>query len=95
MNLNDVLIKPLVTEKSTLLRSFGTYSFQVRKDANKIQIKQAVKKLFNVETLDCKIIITKPKKKALRTKRGFGKTPFVKKAMVTLKSGQTISELDT
>ena len=95
MNLNDVLVKPLVTEKSTTLKAAGTYSFEVRKDANKIQIKQAVRKLFNVDPVQCRIVVSKPKVKALRNRRGYGKTSFVKKAMVTIKSGQRISELDT
>ncbi len=95
MNSSDVLIKPLITEKSTLLRATSTYAFEVRRDANKIQIKQAVKDIFKADVTQCKIIVVKPKKKALKNRRGYGKTAFLKKAMVTIKSGQTISELET
>ena len=95
MNLSDVLIKPLVTEKSTLLREKNTYSFVVRRNANKIQIRQAIKAVFGVNVVGCRVMVVKPKKKSLRNRPGSGKTAFVKKAMVTVKSGQNISELDS
>lgn len=95
MQVSDVLIKPLVTEKVTLLKTGRVYTFEVSRKANKIQVKQAVKEIFNVEPIKCQIMVIKPKKKAIRNRQGYGKTSFKKKAMVTIKSGQTISELDS
>lgn len=94
MNVNDVLIEPVLTEKSTFLREDNYFIFKVRKDANKIQIKKAVESIYDVKVEDCKIINVKPKRKMLRTRRGYGKTVSVKKAMVKLQKGQTIAELE-
>lgn len=94
MQINDILIKPIITEKSTMLKEGGYYTFKVNKDANKLMISQAVEAIYKVKVIDCKVLRTKPKVKMLRTRRGFGKTATIKKAMVRLEKGQTIPELE-
>lgn len=94
MQLNEVLIKPLVTEKSTVLKEKGVYSFVIAPKANKILVKQAIKSLFKVDVEDCNIIVQKGKRVSLRTRRGFGQKSGQKKAIVRLKDGQKIGELD-
>ena len=49
MQLHDVLIRPVITEKSTMLMEEGKYTFRVPLTANKVQIRQAVEKIFNVK----------------------------------------------
>lgn len=72
IELESVLLKPIVTEKSTRLREDSCYTFHVRKDTNKVTIKKAIEKIFNVTVVSCKISIVKPKKHMLRTRRGYG-----------------------
>ena len=85
----DIIIAPVITEKSQNLASDGkTYVFKVRKDANKIQIKQAVEKIFDVKVEKVNTINVKPRKK--RVGRYTGLTNRKKKAIVTLKEGSSI-----
>ncbi|MDD2318698.1 MAG: 50S ribosomal protein L23 [Geobacteraceae bacterium] len=89
MNIYDVIQKPLVTEKSTLQKeSQGIIAFQVHRDANKLEIKEAVEKLFKVEVLSVNTITVAGKLK--RFGRNFGKRSNWKKAYVTLKEGSTV-----
>ena len=94
MENSQIIIKPLVTEKSTVLRESGVYSFVVHPDSNKISIKQAIKALFNVEVDSVRIIRKKPQKVALRSRRGFGQKSGFKKALVKLKGDAKINELE-
>ena len=89
MDIHRVLIKPTITEKSTLLQESGKYTFRVAKEANKVEVKQAVETNFNVTVLD--VNITKLKGKQKRYGPRFSKMPDVKKAVVTLKSGDRIN----
>lgn len=84
----DVLIKPVVSEKSLSLMEENKYTFYVNKDANKIEIKNAVEKLFNVHVVKVRTMIVKGKLK--RQGRFVGRTPDRKKAIVTLKPGEKI-----
>ena len=84
----DILVKPLVSEKTMLLMGEGKYSFVVAKDANKIEIKQAVEKMFDVTVTDVNTRTIRGKIK--RQGRYEGKRPDVKKAIVTLKAGDQI-----
>lgn len=84
----EILVKPLVSEKSMLLMGENKYSFAVAKDANKIEIKNAVEKLFDVTVLDVNTRTIPGKIK--RQGRYEGKRPDVKKAIVTLKAGDQI-----
>ena len=86
---SEIIIAPVVTEKSQVLASNGkTYVFKVRKDANKIQIKKAIEELFNVKVKSVNTLNTKPKDK--RVGRYTGKTKTYKKAYVTLIDGASI-----
>ena len=95
MEARDVIIRPILTEKSNILRTEpkGTekryYVFKVRQDANKSELMKAVEKIFNVHPLDCKIINVKPKKKNRRmSKRGY--TRSYKKAIIVLDGKEKI-----
>ncbi len=88
-----ILIKPILTEKALKMQeSAGKYAFIVRRDANKIQIKQAVQKKFDVTVDDVKTINVKGKSKQMNTRHGItrGKRADWKKAIVTLRSGDKI-----
>ncbi|MGI6712041.1 MAG: 50S ribosomal protein L23 [Bacillota bacterium] len=87
-NPHDVLLKPLVSEKSVGLMEENKYSFLVDKNANKIEIKYAVQELFKVTVLNVTTRIIKGKMK--RMGRYVGKRPDRKKAIVTLKPGDKI-----
>ena len=104
MDLENVLIRPLLTEKSNLLQNgvsgFKKYTFQVDSRANKLQVMQAVKVLFQVEPLACNICWVKSKKKRnlpiskKSFQRGYGKKSSWKKAIVTLPKGKLIDSLE-
>ncbi len=84
----DVIHKPLITEKSTILGQFNKVTFRVRTDATKKHIKEAVEKLFNVEVKAVNTINQQGKVKRFRGR--IGKRNDFKKAIVTLAEGQTI-----
>jgi large subunit ribosomal protein L23 len=85
----SIILKPLVTEKGSRLRETGNkYLFQVALDANRIEIKQAVKQIFNVKVKDVKTIVVHGKVK--RMGMFSGKRPDWKKAVVTLEKGHSI-----
>ncbi len=89
MDLYQVLIGPHITEKATQIKSAtDQIVFKVHKDANKIEIKQAVERFFKVKVLDVRTINMKGKKKRLG--RFEGKKPDWKKAIVKLAPGQKI-----
>ena len=83
------VVKALVrTEKSTLVEPQGKYLFLVNTGANKQQIKQAVEHIYKVKVVDVNTLISRGKMRRVRYQ--VGKTPDIKKAIVTLKSGQKI-----
>ena len=86
----DVIKRPLImTEKGeTLKEVYNKVLFEVDPKANKIEIKAAVEKLFNVEVLDVNTLVVRGK--VARMGRRMGKRPNWKKAIVTLKEGETI-----
>ncbi len=92
MNLNDVIIRPVISEKSTELFEQNKYVFRVAFDANKQMVKQAVKELFGVKPEKINIIRVRGKKRRLRYKTG--NTSAWKKAIVTLKDGDSIEIFD-
>ena len=85
----DIIIAPVITEKSALLEQEGKYVFKVDTKANKVQIKQAIEKIFNVKVLSVNTSNSHPKKK--RVGKYTGMTSKYKKAIVTLKKVETIS----
>ncbi len=89
MDVNDIIIRPILTEKMTNLKeAFNQYAFQVHRDANKIQIKKAVEERFNVTVTKVRTINVRGKKR--RMGRFEGKRAAWKKAIVTLKEGDVI-----
>ena len=89
----SVLKKPLITEKSTRLsEKLNQYSFLVDKTANKPEIKVAIEKMYDVTVTSVSTVIYAGKAKSRFTKRGqfSGRRPSVKKAIITVKEGQTI-----
>jgi len=89
----DILLKPIVTEKMTTLgEDLNRYGFLVHKDANKIQIKQAVEKMYGVSVESVNTMRYGGKMKSRYTKSGIitGNTKSYKKAIITLAEGETI-----
>lgn len=84
----DVIVRPLVTEKSTMGSEHSKVTFVVAPDATKPEIKHAVEALFKVSVEDVNTLILKGKTKRFRGR--LGKRNDTKKAIVTLKEGQTI-----
>ncbi len=85
----EIIIRPVITEHSYDVMDNNVYTFEVAKDANKIEIRQAVEAIFNVSVVKVNTLNVKPKPKRVRyQKRGY--TNAWKKAMVTLKEGDTI-----
>lgn len=90
MRSEDIIIRPLLTEKSTSVReTLNKYTFIVSKDANKIMVKNAIKEMFNVNPLKVNILNVKGKRKRVRYKYGY--TASVKKAVITLDKSEKIS----
>ena len=85
----DIIIAPIITEKSASLEAQNTYVFKVDVKANKTSIKQAIEKIFNVKVKEVRTVNSHPKKK--RVGRYAGMTNKYKKAYVTLKEGNSIS----
>ena len=88
MNANDIIIRPVISEKSTELMESRKYVFQVARDANKLMITRAMKELFNVTPEKVNIINMRGKNRRLRYR--MGKRAAWKKAIVTLAIGQKI-----
>lgn len=93
MQLSEVIIAPLLTEKSNILsEKFNVYAFKVHKKSNKIEVKKAVENLYNVHVLEVNTMILPSKNKARLTKKGLfkGRKPSYKKAVVKLPEGEKI-----
>ena len=84
----DVIVSPVITEKSTALSEHNKVVFKVRNDATKPQIKEAVERLFDVKVKSVNTLVTKGKVKLFRGNRG--QRSDVKKAVVTLQEGHSI-----
>lgn len=85
-NINTILKSPLITEKTSRDSFYRKYAFEVDSCANKIEIKHAVEKIYNVKVQNVASVIIKGKTKRLRWNQP-GKTTAWKKAIVTLKKG--------
>ena len=84
----DVLLSPVISEKSYGLLDENKYTFIVRPDANKVQIRIAVEQVFNVKVTSVNTVNRVGKRK--RTRAGFGVRPDSKRAVVTLREGDRI-----
>jgi large subunit ribosomal protein L23 len=90
INLYEVIKRPIITESSTLMAAeLNQYTFEVDLRVNKIQIKDAVEAIFNVDVLNVATMIL-PKKRSTRGRKQYVRVPAMKKAIVTLPKGQTI-----
>ena len=93
----QIILQPLITEKSTILRDANKYAFVVNRKATKPQIRRAAEELFDIEGDILKIrtmhVRGKPKGKMLRYQRG--RKPHWKKAIITLREGATIQEFES
>ena len=89
---HDVIVRPIISEKSMDESGRGKYTFEVHGDASKIQVKAAVEELFKVQVTSVNVLTTKAKEKRRGTKRGriTGHTSAWRKAIVTLAPGQKI-----
>ena len=84
----EVIIRPVVTEHSYDQMENNVYTFEVANDSNKVEIRQAIEAIFNVSVVKVNTLNVKPKPKRVRYQ--VGQTRTWKKAMVTLKEGDTI-----
>ncbi len=91
MNVYQVLKRPILTEKTDYQRDDNQYVFEVDRSANKLQIKQAVETLFDVEVLAVNTMIMKPKRRRLGRKMIVTRSAW-KRAVVTLAPGEQIQE---
>jgi large subunit ribosomal protein L23 len=88
---HEVILHPLRTEKGVAAEAQGKYQFRVLHDANKVEIRQAVETIYKVKVRQVNTTITRGKMRRIRYH--YGKSPDVKKAIVTLQQGQTIENL--
>lgn len=89
----DIIIEPVISEKSYGLLDENKYTFIVRPDVNKTQIKIAVEKIFDVKVASVNTINRPGKRK--RTRFGYGKRPDTKRAIVSLRDGDRIDIFGT
>lgn len=93
MKLSEVLVKPIVTEKSNKLTDASkTYAFRVDRKANKLEVKKAVEEFYGVTVTEVNTVVVPAKSKSKFTKAGFisGRKPAYKKAYVKVAEGETI-----
>jgi large subunit ribosomal protein L23 len=94
----EIIKKPILTEKASLLtEKLNRYAFKVDHRANKIQIKSAVEQMFGVTVVSVNTSVVAGKAKSRYTKAGFvsGRSPKFKKAIITVKDGETIDFYST
>jgi large subunit ribosomal protein L23 len=88
MDASQVIIRPVVSEKSFVLAELGKYTFRVHDKAHKTQIRQAIEQLFDVKVVDVRTVSMRSKPK--RRGHTSGKTRHWKKAIVQVREGDTI-----
>lgn len=94
MNLSTVIFRPIMTEKAMAGNQFGRYVFEVDRRASKPQVKVAIERRFGVSVVRINTSVRKGKsRRDLRTRHIVAHSP-TKKAIVTLKKGQSIAPLD-
>ncbi|HEV3362950.1 MAG TPA: 50S ribosomal protein L23 [Acidimicrobiia bacterium] len=91
----DIVLRPVVSEKSYALLDRNVYTFVVRSDATKIQIRDAVEEIFNVRVTKVNTLNRKGKRKRNRRMPTFGKRADTKRAVVTLFPGNRIELFET
>lgn len=91
-NIYDIIRRPIITEKSSQLAENLVYTFEVAKDANKVEIKDAIEKIFNVKVKEIRTITVH--RKAAQMQRFQGFKAGYKKAIVRLEAGQKIDAFE-
>ncbi len=91
----DIILRPVVSEKSYALLDAGVYTFVVDPDASKIEIRQAVEEIFNVRVAKVNTLNRKGKRKRNRRQFTYGKRADTKRAIVTLAAGGRIDLFET
>ena len=89
-NPRDIIIRPVVSEKSYAAFDENVYTFVVAGDANKIQIRQAIEEIFDVRVTNVNTLNRKGKRKRDRRTGNYGQRPDTKRAIVTLAEGSRI-----
>jgi large subunit ribosomal protein L23 len=89
IHLYDIIRRPVVTEKSSYIEELGKYVFEVHPSANKIQVREAVEIIFDVDVVKVNTMIM-PAKRGRRGRAWYKRTKQWKKAVVTLEPGQEI-----
>ncbi|MCL2831712.1 MAG: 50S ribosomal protein L23 [Treponema sp.] len=89
MEYDNVLIEPVLSEKANILRDDAKYVFKVDPRATKLQIKEAVRRLYNVHPVSCTVMNVAPKPKRQRNRSGY--TSTWKKAIVRLPKNEKIT----
>jgi large subunit ribosomal protein L23 len=93
MNLSEVLVKPILTEKANSQQEkLRRYAFRVNRKANKLEIKKAVEDFYGVTVVDVNTSVVPGKNKTRFTKAGYvqGRKPAYKKALITVADGESI-----
>jgi len=90
MRISNILIKPIITEKSLELADQGRYTFEVNKKATKQSVAEEIKRIYDVDVIKTRTIVMPGKKRRIIGTRRFTKKPGAKKAIVDLKEGQSI-----
>lgn len=93
MNVADILIKPILTEKANAQQEkHRRYAFRVNRKANKLEIKKAIEGFYGVTVLEVNTLVVPAKHKTRSTKAGMvqGRKPAYKKALITVAEGETI-----
>ena len=88
----DIIRRPIITEKSALLAEKAVYTFEVAKEANKVEIKKAIEEIFGVKVVAIRTVNVHRKAKRMSRYEGF-KSAY-KKAVVRLEPGQTIKAFE-
>jgi large subunit ribosomal protein L23 len=88
LSAHQILVRPVITEKNTMLGEQGKYAFEVAPDANKIEVKRAVEQIFDVHVTAVNVMKVPGKRR--RVGRTSGMTRAWKKAIVTLQPGERI-----
>lgn len=94
MDIYDVIIRPVVTEKSELRKELGQYTFEVNRRANKQQIRDAVAEIYGVDVVAVNVMNMPAKIRRTRGRRANIHLPVWKKAIITVAPGQRIDALE-
>ena len=86
---HDIIVRPIITEKTSRMMELGQYAFEVLPKANKIEIRKAVETLFKTKVVDVRTMNVRGKRR--RMGRNVGKKPDWKKAVVRLAPGENIA----